>query len=298
MIITKKSSSEHQEVFCNFSTQTWRTRNEKFYRCCVYSTRIFEDIELKFSGIHKEENCTNESVTAIEFNKCEISKIPQGLLKVFPNLKAISIYCSKLKIIRREDLKEYCDLKDFYFADNEIEFLPGDIFDDCENVEVVSFYGNKIKKIDENFLSEAKNLKYLDLEGNLCIDKCFDSLSNEGNSTLHDIKSEIIEKFSIFYWKNLLKDSKIENLKLKNENQKILETENGLKEELRKANRKYLKMKIDAEKMKEKIENLENKNFEIKEKLFKWEKHAKNCEEILIKIQNFSFSFYDRVLQL
>jgi hypothetical protein len=297
-MIIAKNSPDHQDFHCNFSTQTWRTRNEKFYRCCVYSTRISEDIELKINGVHREEDCTNDSVTAIEFNKCELSKIPRGLLKMFPNLTAISIYSSRLKAVRREDLKEYKDLRDFYFADNEIEYLPGDLFDDCSNVEVVSFYGNRVRKIDENFLDKAKNLKFLDLEGNLCIDKCFDSLGGESSAGLTQIKNEIAEKFSISYWKNLLTNSRDENLRLKNENQKILETENGLKDEIRKANRKYLKMKIDGEKMKEKIEELEIKCDEIEAKWEKWEEHARNCEEVLMKIQKFSFSFYDRVLQL
>ncbi|KAL7013149.1 hypothetical protein ACKWTF_015220 [Chironomus riparius] len=86
--------------------------DEKVFTCIVVDQIIPEDQELKFIGQHKDGK-SNDDVIFVKFNSCTVTKVPQGLTKIFPNMIVLMITNSKLKNISKDDLIEYKNLKAF-----------------------------------------------------------------------------------------------------------------------------------------------------------------------------------------
>ena len=79
---------------------------------------------------------------------------------------------------------------------NEIEFLPGNLFEHVKNIEHIWLNSNKTKFIEPNLLDDLPKLKSISLEGNVNINKRHDSRYNGilGHTTLEGIIKEIREK--------------------------------------------------------------------------------------------------------
>lgn len=182
---------KRQRIYCKYSDQKLYG-NEPFYTCKVEGPVISNNPHLEFIGIHKNNN-TNLDVKAVEFVNCQLTSIPQGIINNFPNLKALKIFNSKLKTIIKTDLKEYENLLYLSLPKNEIEFLPGNLLSEMKNLELISFKNNKIRSIERKLLDYSENLKYANFYGNVCINKCYDAITNQGNASLEKIKKEICE---------------------------------------------------------------------------------------------------------
>lgn len=193
------------EVHCVFEDIKSDIDNENYFVCGVKDQKILENHDLKFIGKH-EVGRSKYDVTSIYFHNCEVTKVPQGLTKIFPNLTTIDIRISNLKNLCRNDLIEYKNLKEFRCYLNQIEFLPGDLFEDFKNLELISFYGNHLKIIEPNFLDGLSKLKFVDLRENLNFNKWFSTLPHlKGNISLDELKTELLEKF-FTQNSNLVKD--------------------------------------------------------------------------------------------
>lgn len=177
------------ELKCKFYNCS--TIDGKFYNCFIRDQQIPENQEFKFIGQH-EVGKANKDVTYAYFNSCTITKVPQGLTKIFPNLKVLSIFYSKLKKISKNDLVEYKNCKMLYFGCNEIEVLPEGLFEGFRNLEGLGFARNKLKVIAPNILDKLDKLKYANFRENINYDKCF-SLNpyDNPNATLEDMKFDL-----------------------------------------------------------------------------------------------------------
>jgi hypothetical protein len=67
---------------------------------------------------------------------------------------------------------------------NEIEKIPGNLFENCPNLALVSFKGNKIKEVGSELFSGLESLKTLKFGSNVCY-------SPESNATKSEMKKEI-----------------------------------------------------------------------------------------------------------
>lgn len=86
-------------------------------------------------------------------------------------------------------------LKVLWLNDNDLEYLPGDLFEETRRLEYISFEKNKIRYIDGEFLDYLTDLKSINFFGNAAIDKVYNSaFLTQGNASLMDIKSEILIK--------------------------------------------------------------------------------------------------------
>ncbi|KAL7013211.1 hypothetical protein ACKWTF_015266 [Chironomus riparius] len=184
------------EVKCNFGTITSKSLAGKFYSCVIKHQIIPEDQDLiKFIGEHEHEK-TNNDVQCLKFINCLITKVPQGLTKVFPNLTSLNVSESKLKKIVKNDLIEYKNLKRFICELNELEFLPGDLFEGFEDLEWIGFWKNKLKVIEPNILDGLKKLKLLNLSKNVNYNKLFAIYPNyKSTITLDAVRDHLYEKF-------------------------------------------------------------------------------------------------------
>ncbi|KAL7013278.1 hypothetical protein ACKWTF_015314 [Chironomus riparius] len=182
------------KVQCNYYEHSWPNYPNKFYCCFVASQQIVDDQELEFIGNHL--NCkTSNDVTSIYFLNCNLNKLPKNLSKVFPNLNIIKIQNSKLKTICKNDLSGFKQLKLFHCYNNDIEFVPGNLFEDSKCMEWITIYeNNKLKIIEPNLLDKLQNLKRVDLRGYLNHNIEF-TVWNSPKSTLDEVKNDLAEKF-------------------------------------------------------------------------------------------------------
>ena len=158
------------EILCSFDYSNG-------YRCFVRNHQIPEGVELKFVGTHQAGK-TDDDVKCIFFHECKITKVPKGLTKIFRNLEILQINFSDLKNVSRSDLIEYKNFKEFNFYGNNIEYLPGDLFEDFDNLERIFLQNNNFKIVEPNILDGLENLKIFIKNGEqtvqlsvLCLDE-------------------------------------------------------------------------------------------------------------------------------
>lgn len=247
---------------CEFAEFTFR-HGGKVYGCMVKNQFISENFDVNFNGQHWFDK-SHFDVHDVQFSDCTVSKVPQGLTRIFPNLKVLCINNSKLKKLSRNDLFEYRNLETFFFEQNDLEFLPGDLFQGFPNIEWISFFGNQLEIIEYNILDGLTKLKFVCFTLNLNYDKCYSVYPEyESNASLEQIKTELLDKF--FSRHKMLKDlqesQKIlvkEKSELKAANDKI-KTENdflvGLQKKMYRDN---LEFRNKEKKLKDEIEELKN----------------------------------------
>jgi hypothetical protein len=185
------------------------------------------------------------------------------------DLTYLELFECKLTKVTREDLRGLGNLKELFVGLNNIEQLLKRLFDFTPKLEVVSFYGNKIKDIDADILDPLKNLKYFNLLKNASINVFFDSVNNRGNVTLAELKEAIkkcdpTEKFKveiklemetitkeIFELKKENAAVKEENVKIKKEIDSIKEENASLKRNFGELETSHNELKTDFERLKE-----------------------------------------------
>jgi hypothetical protein len=181
------------EIACTFG-------NKAVYTCDFKNQNIPENVQIKPKGSHKfnqsRVQLTNENVIAVIFDKCTVTKVPKGLTRIFPNMKIFSIYNSNLKVVTKSDLAEYKNIERIGFCDNQIEYLPGDLFEGFTNLEIIRFYENKLNLIEPNILDGLENLKAAMFTGNSLYTKMFSKESGyQSNATLEEVKDELFVRF-------------------------------------------------------------------------------------------------------
>jgi len=146
---------------------------------CQISNQLIPDVISEIVGKHESSYSpmsyfdsmsdydSNEDVKEVKFFKCELSRLPQGLTKIFPNMKNLVISDSSLKTVTKDDLAEYSKLKKICFNKTKIEFLPGNLFEDFKHLEEIRFSENPIKIIDPTILEGLKKLQAVDFRNEI-----------------------------------------------------------------------------------------------------------------------------------
>jgi len=178
------------ELICEFKYDSVGV----FYTCYIICQKVPKSGELKFVGKHILGH-SNDNVIDVIFYKCDVKKIPQGLTKFFPNMEDLSILNSNLENITKSDLAEYKHLNRFCFCDNNIETLPGDLFKDFKDLHEIAFTCNELKLIEPNILDGLFNLRFVNFRGNPNYTKSYSIGVFEGNASLEEVKTELLQKF-------------------------------------------------------------------------------------------------------
>ncbi|XP_070501598.1 carboxypeptidase N subunit 2-like [Chironomus tepperi] len=155
-IIIKKESE--MKVKCRYEDYTY-VGNKNVYQCEFDIQTIPENITIIPDGTHQSASRGNEDVDSVLFVNCNLSKVPQGLTKTFPNLKVLNIWSSGLKTVTKTDLAEYKNLERIYISYSAIKFLPGDLFKEFKNLEAITIDSNKVELIEPNILDGLDKLK-------------------------------------------------------------------------------------------------------------------------------------------
>ncbi|KAG5670677.1 hypothetical protein PVAND_000925 [Polypedilum vanderplanki] len=203
-----------QVIDCEYYYGNW-TLSQGAYSVHIDDQIISDDKIHEYRVIH-DDGMINKNVRGINFRNCTISRVPQGLTKIFPNAKFLQLSYCKLKSLKREDLKEYSKFTDLTIIFNEIPFIPGDLLADMKDLIGVWLHDNKIQIIEPNLLDGLINLKACDLSNNLCIDMKYDDLEEDkGNSTFGELRTEIRKVYENSPWRKI----HLENKTLKAENE-------------------------------------------------------------------------------
>jgi hypothetical protein len=135
----------------------------------------------------------------MNFKSCILNKIPsyELLLGHAPNLIELSISFSSLRLVAKEDLYGLQRLKTLRLDHNQIEYLPGDLFEYTPNLVSVHFQRNQIKYIGHKILDPLEGLSYFNLIGNSYIDALYSNaptLKGPKMLTLDQFKNEIVKR--------------------------------------------------------------------------------------------------------
>ncbi|KAL7013121.1 hypothetical protein ACKWTF_015203 [Chironomus riparius] len=229
---------------------------KNFFTCVVSKQIILEKNEIRLTGCNGYQEIINEEVRAVVFKDCQITKVPQGLTKIFPNLKILSIWRSNLKTVTKTDLIEYRNIERIGFCNNLIEYFPGDLFEGFRNLNEIGMFGNKLKIIEPNVLDGLDKLEHVDFRDNDKYTKCYSKLATyQSNATLDDVKNEIFVRYYKDH-KNIDKMLKSgdENKVLRNSNDFLTQRVQRLENEIR-----DLRQKLDRSEKIQKILNLQKK---------------------------------------
>ena len=166
-----------------------------------YNWNVIGEVENCEGKIVNNIVSRNETITSVNgrtepmnlpglaFYEQNFHSLPQGIVKFFPNLKALSVANSKLKSLTQDDLKPFPQLVYAAFWINDLESLDGNLFELHPKLKYVDFSSNKLKSIGENLLSNLNDLESSKFKSNPCIDANADS-SSEVPALIERIKSQ------------------------------------------------------------------------------------------------------------
>lgn len=219
-----------------------KSRLVKTYACILEKREIPEDTESFFPHVRHQDGRSNLDIDHVNIYKCKMSKIPQGLTRVFPNLRYLTIIDSGIQEISKSDLAEYKECRIINFASNKIRYLPGDLFEGFTSLRKISFLYNKLTVVEPNILDGLDKLTYVNFEGN-------PNYNYFLRDSLATLKAQLLEKYlkvspnhtnwlkkrmavenelrrSYFEQRSTLLELKMENEKQKREIQKLTDSEN------------------------------------------------------------------------
>jgi len=218
-------------IYCRLTTLKL-THGDSSYGCYIENTQTPENRRITLTG-HHEYGKTDYDVIDVTFSSCMVIKIPQELTLIFPNIRKLLICNSKLKKISKNDLIEYKNLEIISMMENELEYLPGDLFEGFKNLNYINFKKNKLIFIEPNILDGLGEMRYVNFSDNTNYKKCFSIYpEHEPNATLDEVKIELYEKFYSRF--KFLKELRISEDNFKKQIEKFKKSEVILEEEIRK----------------------------------------------------------------
>ncbi|KAL7013234.1 hypothetical protein ACKWTF_015282 [Chironomus riparius] len=130
------------------------------YTCHVIEKEFNENEEFTFVGQHLHGK-TNNDVTQVKLINCKLSKIPKNLAEKFINLKFLHIEGSEMIKINYFDLSYYQFLEGFTSINNDLIYLPDDLFKDFKKLKLIYFIERKFEFIEPDILTGLNNLMYV-----------------------------------------------------------------------------------------------------------------------------------------
>ncbi|KAL7023679.1 hypothetical protein ACKWTF_012738 [Chironomus riparius] len=209
-------------IHCEFGFTKF-AHGETCYACSVENAHTPETRMISFSGKFKDDK-SEKDVVHVSFSNCTVTKVPQELTTIFPNLRQLLICNSKLRKISKKDLIEYKNLEIVSMMENELEYLPGDLFEGFKNLNYINFKKNKLMFIEPHILDGLGTMRYVNFSVNPNYKKCFSIYPvHEPNATLDEVKIELYEKFYSRF--KFLKEQKISEVQVKSKIEELQKSE-------------------------------------------------------------------------
>lgn len=179
------------DIDCHFEDFPLPENRSTGYACKVTKFANIEVELVNINGKHAEGKTDQDIVTLTALYQSGPSKLPQGIGKLWPNLRVIQWGMDCLQSLSSEDLEQFPQLESISMARNEIEELKSDVFKHTPNLFYIDFQGNRLQVIAKNVFDGLKNLQLAYFSMNPCVD------IDAGNpSRLEKLKQEIASKCS------------------------------------------------------------------------------------------------------
>jgi len=120
------------------------------------------------NGTHLD-SMQNDLVVGIHSHGQNIHYMPTGLESIFTNIKLLDFTYGRIKEIHQEDLKPFPKLVYCGFKDNDIEILEDGLFDYNPEIQLISFWNNKILYVGVHLFNGLTKLSAIYFDENQCI---------------------------------------------------------------------------------------------------------------------------------
>lgn len=120
----------------------------------------------------------------------EFYYMPTGFEDFFSDLEGLHIHKAKLRALSSENLQQFPNLKVAYFNGNQLTELPGNLFENNQQLRAISFRDNNIRTIDPKLFDGLAELAQVKFSNNVCVREGGDG---EGIDEIKDIQSYILE---------------------------------------------------------------------------------------------------------
>jgi hypothetical protein len=151
--------------------------------CNVGNIKVTDRGAVMNAGLYDD----NDKIKGLIIRVQTVHYVPKITVKMAKRLQLLLIEECGLKEIRKEDLKQFPELKILQLDGNDLEWLEGELFVFNPELVVVSFNGNKkLKYIGANLLDSLPKLGDAYFESTGCI--YYDA---EGREQVEELKTEL-----------------------------------------------------------------------------------------------------------
>ncbi|CRK99780.1 CLUMA_CG013088, isoform A [Clunio marinus] len=164
------------ELVCEFRYSYSDAIERINYTSCIYTSSITQPntIIQKINGKHLDGK-SDKDVEGICFTNTTVNYFPQGLNKIFPNLKTVQVHNCGLKSITRRDLIGLENIQELSCYHNKITSLPDNLFRNMKKLIDISFFDNELHCMSSELLMPIlkNDLKFVDFRENRSIDVAY-----------------------------------------------------------------------------------------------------------------------------
>lgn len=175
-------------INCTFQENTTWVVLDSPYTCNVAGILNPEVAEVtEIVGEHVEGR-NNDDVQGFSTNGRDIfATFPRNLEAFFANLFGLGLWGGQMTSVTAADLAPWPNLTEFYFSENRIQALDGDLFQNSPRIAHVTFRDNLIQNVGVGLLSNLTELAYVNFNNNTCID----TFANTPE-TIEDLRAELL----------------------------------------------------------------------------------------------------------
>jgi Leucine-rich repeat (LRR) protein len=143
-------------------------------------------------------NERNEDILAVDFNIAKrISFLPNNLYEVFPNLEAILVSFTNLKVLTKRNLRNLSKLQQLEVDHSRLKEIDENAFESVANLMYLELSYSSITHFPQNVFAKLTKLKMLLLKGNKVSalnPKLFDNNQDLTELRLSDNRIKTIER--------------------------------------------------------------------------------------------------------
>lgn len=287
---------ESVRINCDYKYIPWPIIGNT-YTCQVKNLNVTEsnDSVLKVLGNHYNP-LGNHHVRGFDIRAQTCYFFPLRIRNWFPNVEAIQIHNSRLKVITHADLQPFIRLRVLHLSANQLTTLDNKLFEHNPNLVRIDFKHQKIKHIGYNILDFLDQLAMANFDESGCVN----FYAQNGRQGVQDLKKEI--RVNCQPIAEMI--AEVESLKemvasLKSINEKTQEMIKHMNYDddprISKLNSMYTKMQNDNKKCLENLGSVTKNFFTAVEKFDAVEKSLKLNESQGCVLQNFEKEKLERI---